>query len=551
MKTFVVFSLIVLSAAFVSSAQPRRGDKNSKLAVLLAYKPNSEIKTKDKTNNKTWTYEIDESASDETKNDELLTKLITERFATRLMPHEIKDNKPLRRSVKTVKRENNNHDDFDSHQSHEDSVEADPAEIVEVSKENEKKICYKNTYKNVLNAFESALKNQIENYKKCVCQKKKDVTTTTAATTTTTSTTEAAPKFRLKSKDPGTEENDADDNDQVISSALEDKNNIVCFHKQHAFHLTKLLDLIPCQSTDEPRPEIEEVNEESVKRAERNNVRKYQESDEDSIEIDVAQIASKPKTTTSKPVRKLSKSADSNDDKDKLNQQILALVKDHLSSRKSRKTADEKVHNKQTSPKKIIIKAKAITNDEESEDENASEESVEEFGEQELMRHLQELFLKYKIGSDETFPMQSDEHSAKSASSMSLQKFASKSSTLKNEVSESSDESTEKSIKLKSRKFEKMRHQLEETSRKSSSNRDGVASNRSDNIQRKSYRSSSRTKANEDAAHPVEAKNVSRTANDKKLKKSPRTSTNDRSSSEIAKKVSTFARGKSSSRKNE
>lgn len=554
MKTFITFSLIVLMAVFASSAQPKRSYKNSNLAVMLAYRPNSEIRTKDKTNNKTSTYTIDdeEKISEESVNDKLLSSLIKDRFAKRLRPET---------SGKTVKRENNNHDDtnedthgFESHESHEESVEADPAEIVEVSKENEKKICYKNTYKNVLNAFESALKNQIENYKKCVCQKKKNVTTTTEAATTVPSSTEPPRRQKLGLNGPAmaSDENDVDDNQEVISSALEDKNNIVCFHKQHAFHLTKLLDLIPCQqSTDEPQPEIEEGNDEPVRRSERNNVQKFKESDSESVEIDVAQFTSKPKTTTLKPLRK------SDDESDNLNQKILALLKDHFRSRKSRQeTAAEKVHIKQSSPRKITIKAKAITKDEESEDKNASEESAGEFAGEEFVKQLQALFLKYKIGSDETFPMQSDEHFTESTSSMPLPKHAKKSHTVKNAVSESSDESTENSIKLKSGRSEKMRQQPKESSRKSSSNRSSTNANSIDNHQRKSYRSSPRTKANDDAVHPIETKNVSRNVNNNGKKsdsvaKSTRTSSNNRSSPDLAKKVSDFARGKSSSKKNQ
>lgn len=554
MKVFIVISLTILLSLCVESAQPiKRGDsKNSNLAVVLAYRPNTEIRTRDKTSNKSWTYDIDNESA-ETVNEELLEALIQDRFAKRFMT----DDK------KFVKRENAKDD---SHETHEDVDVNEPIEIVD------KKACYKNTYQNVLTAFESALKSQIDNYKKCVCQKK---TTTTTTTTTTTEAPTPAPRNLSEEKlDLG--------NEETILSAMNNRDDIICFHKQHAFMLNKLLDKIPCKenAAAPDQTDLKEFKGATKKRAERNNIPRHHESESESVEIDVSELTPRPQSTTSKPSKAATakgskKSVD--EDENNLNEKILAFLKDHMGAGKDEKTVQKKSTKVQTAPKKIKIKPRQV--------EQIEEES-EEISHQVFLEQLQEMIAKYQPESDETFPLQSGEHSAESTSRLSTRQSPKKSSaSSRNAVAEHSDESTEAFIRLKSRKLEKERLQLSENARKSSSTANHVNvidDNSIDSHPKKSYRNSprttvpksstvrsstartttsrstssrasskpasSRTSTDDERDYSSEEKDVQTShhkKNSQKNAKSSRTSFDDRLAADLAKKISDFARGKS------
>lgn len=533
---------MVLLTLGAESAQPmKRGDKKSKLAVMLAYRPNSEIKTRDRNNN-SWTYKVEDESSDEDVNEQLLEDLIKDKFAKRV------------NGRKPVKRENLNDDECDSQ-------EVDVAKIVELGGESDKKTCYKNTYKNVLTAFEKALKSQIENYKKCVCKKK------TPTTTTTTTPTSAAPTTETDLLGRNLSDEDGDvisiGNENEIESALDHKDDIICFHRQYAFMLNKLLDRIPCASNNSGQNSMEQFNGDPVKRSERNNkfVEEYRDLDDDeSVEIDVSEVTRKstttlkPKTTTvkpkttSKPFKKHSKAKKTQNAEEKLNDEILATLAEHFKSKKVEKSVEKRSQKKlRMTPKKITIKQREIRQSEESEEKTAPEES-QEISQQQFIQQLQELFQKYQVESDETFPLQSDEHSAESTSALPPRK-SSKKSSAKNAVAESSDESIEAAIKLKNRKLEKERHQSSAAARKIPASRglSHITHNSIDNSPKKSYRSSPR--ADDEANHSAEDENVRRNLNSHKkphrTAKSSRTPADDRLAADFAKKISDFARSKS------
>jgi hypothetical protein len=555
MNILIALSAIVFLAITVESAQPmRREDKNSNLAVMLAYRPNSEIRSRDLKNNKSWTFKVAESEeeneeSDGNVNNELLEALIKDKLAKRFNPSEVDDRR-------TVKRENKNRDGSESLEN-----ASNEAKVVEL----EKKVCYKNTYKNVLNAFEEALKSQIENYKKCVCQKKKDsTTTTTTEVTIKDSVLENAHQRNFSDEDEGNDENNSKvsiNNDQAIETALDHQDDIICFHRQYAFMLNKLLDHIPCKKNkraENPPNPVEKFQGASVKREERNNnfIEDFDE-ESDSVEIDVSEITSpKPKAiTTVKPTKKVLKTKSEKFNQEKINEQVMAILKEHLGSSTTEKPAVKRSQKKhetttkqQLSPKKITIKAKQV------EDEEESKEESKEFAQQEFVAQLQELFQKYQVTPEETFPLQSEEHHAERTSSLPLRKPAKK-SPIRNTVNESSDESTEASVKLKNRKLEKERVQLRENSRKAPTSRssainhntiaDDRATRNDNNITKKSYRTSPRT--NDTRNNSAEDENVRRSSNNaKKSGKSSRPSNDSRLASDLAKKVSDFARGKSS-----
>lgn len=590
MKVFFSFvSLTILLSLGVESAQPmkRVDNKNSNLAVMLAYRPNSEIRTRDKSNNKSWTYEIDNhNESAEIVNEQLLEALIQDRFAKRFMV----DDK------KFAKRENAKDEYLESHESH----DIDDAKIVEVQNDNDdKKTCYKNTYKNVLNAFESALKSQIENYKKCVCQKK-----TTSPTTTTTTTEASTPAAKEREDDPKLSLG----NEDTLISALNNRDDIICFHKQHAFMLSKILERIPCKEKRVSEPvdqtDMKEFNGKAVKRAGRNNndfTQKHQdlEAESESVEIDVSEMTPKPVKAA---VINANKKSDENDS---LNEKILALLKEHLSSSKNGKSIAKKPQEVQASPRKIKIRPRQVVKVEESEETEVVEES-EEISQQEFMEQLQELFHKYQPQSDETFPLQSGEHSTESTPRVHSRKSSKKSKSKntdaesrnvdvgsrnadvgsRNAVAESSDESTEAVVKLKNRKLETERLQLSKNARKtaSTSNRiNSIDDNSIDSNPKKSYRNSPRStssgttstvrsstsrtsttrsnlsrtsgrsttsrapaRTDDETSDSVEEQNVQRNnaKNSKKVSKTSRPSFDDRLAADFAKKISDFARGK-------
>lgn len=553
MRAIITFALVILLALCADSAQPiKRGDRNSNLAVMLAYRPNSEIRSRDKSNNKSWTYNIeDEKDSVNSVNDQLLEALIKDKFAKRFNLNEVDERK-------TVKRENA---DCDSESS--ESLENNEAKIVQLGTKNEKKTCYKKTYKNVLNAFEQALKSQIENYKKCVCQKKVSPPATEAPTTTQASEPSDIGQRNLSDEDED-DSKVAIDNEDAMLSALDDKDGVICFHHQHAFMLKKILDRIPCaKPKDELEPEMEaDFNGEPVKRAERNNnvIAKQQAiagESEESLEIDISEITQKPTATTAKPSRIAMKEVEKSND-DKLNEKILAVLEEHFKLSRNEKLIEKNSQKTlRTSPKKITIKGKQVQDEEKN-----PQEETEEVSQQEFMKQLQDLFKKYQVASDETFPMQSGERFVESTPRMPPNKSSNKLTTSKTVV-ESSDESTEAAFKLKSRKLKRERLQIGENTRKSASSRiNAISHNNIDNDSKvnfsstsnspkKSYRSSSRSsvRVNEKSSNIAEKENVSKTYIAKKshrVTRSTRPPVDGRLASDFAKKISDFARGKSS-----
>lgn len=598
MKVIVAFSLIAFLAISAESAQPgnRHTDKHSNLSVLLAYRPNSEVHMKDKTNNKSWTYKIEDESS-EVVNEELLEALIKEKFARRFSPNEIDERR-------TVKRENANASDWpESNESPEtDDTPAQVVEAVDVDEKDEKKICYKSTYDKVLKAFQKSLKNQIEEYKKCVCDKKKPTTTTAAPTTTTTE--EASIVIHGRNMPNQQDDRMNANNEDELQKAINNSSDFVCIHSQYAFMLKELLKKLPCNNTA-PQPsrnEFDEFNGGDVRREGRNNKIEQELDESESVEIDISEVTQKPKSSVKSSVKSSPKtspksssksspksspksstkaSPEPTDDEEILNEKIMAVLKDHM---KSKKLQSQRA-KKQTSPKKITIRPREVAQEES--DENVTAEESEEFTQKHFIKKLSELFNQYQIESDETFPMQSGEYSAESTSSLPPRKSSKRppvKSAAVSTVSEDSDESYEAVIKRKTRADEKMRHQLKESSRKdakvrtaatstittsrstssrsdaspsssrsaasrsaSSSNRSTVGTSAHNRLDapttKKSYRSTPRT--DEAADNSVEAQHVPRSHHAKKpQRKNSRTSADDRLAADLAKKISDFARGK-------
>lgn len=585
MKILVAFSLVVLSAV-LSAESAHRGDKNANLAVMLAYRPNSEIRMKDK--DRSWVYKVGgESESHENINAELLEELIKERYAER-----------VGNERKTVKRENVCENCGGST---EESEEIEEAKVVEV--ENQNATCKQNVYNKVLSELQKALKSEIKNYKKCVCQKKPTTTTTTEAPEI-----EEAEDANLESREIHLDDDEEDqglgaavNNEQELEDALKNKGkDIICFPRQYAFMLNKLLKRVPCNKTDDGNsksdqkptkfditPAFQQEDFEETPRAERNN-KKYKNSE--SIEIDVsdfkpsskpttvrarsttarprttastARSTTTPKVVVSKPVKKPSKSKNQIEIQPepqdlKLSDKILEIIKEHEANKQKPVSSKKKRH--QAPPKKIVVKPKEIPAEEE-----ASTENFEEFSEQQFAAKLQELFKKYQIESDETFPMQSREHSLESTSPVPSRKLVKKAAEGRNHVAEASDESTEGSFKLKARNAEKARHSSREGARKagsgagrsasagkpnkidtgSSGKRTGSSKPVSD--AKKSYRTSTRSE-DESNRSEAEAAHVPR-SHDKashRVRKNARAHVDHQAAADFAKKISDFARGKSS-----
>ncbi|CAG9802926.1 unnamed protein product [Chironomus riparius] len=530
MKVLIITSLVlfVISAAY--SAQPsRRNDKNSNLAVMLAYRPKSEIQTKDN-NNKSWNYRItdDKNAStEEALNKKLMDLLTKENLAKYLSDFNDKETRNNKRSTVSS-----------CSSSFESTESIDDAKIVEINKQKEdKKSCYKDTYKNVLNAFEEALRSQIQDYKKCVCQKKHKTTTTT-----TTSTTTEAPQESDEDLN-GADGRAFEDspiligNDTEIASAIDHPEDIICFHKQYAFMLKKLLDRIPCKAPQLSSPSsLEEFNNEAGnKRNERHNV---QSNESESIELDVSKITQKP---TTKENNKLNR--EKIDSEDDLKELILGVLKEHL------KLKEEKVIKKITTTTPITI-------EESDEDVDNHEKFIEK---------LKQLFQDLE-SEENSFPVRQNKFNDDSTASMSSRKFTKKSNVkpaifdqsdelrkhkqsksrknLTNEiprrstVSEDSDESTETSFKVKNSKFEKQYLKAKEYLReqdKSSSKLSTV----SDDKSRKSYRTSARSGDNETNHNSYEEHATKETP---KKSKNSSTLNDDRLANDLAKAISDLAR---------
>ncbi|CRK91087.1 CLUMA_CG004775, isoform A [Clunio marinus] len=535
MKLIVIFSLVVLfSSLNANSAEviKRSNDKKDNLAVMLTYRPNSEIRTRDKVTNKSWTYKLNEEDSDEGINQQLLDALIKEKFAKRYRPDLDK---------RTVKRENPSDDEFDE----DSSDQVDDAKIVEVENGNDKKTCYKSTYKNVLDAFESALKSQIDNYKKCVCQKKS--TTTTTTTTSTTPSPESS-EFNARALVSTEEDHDEEDeekehkilndnNENELKAAINHKDDIVCFHRQYAFMLTKLLDRIPCDAAKKKQQMNPSMLPEFSRGSKKRHERQQHINEDNSMEEDIATV--KQSAKTAKKSVKLNKTKT---DTDKLNEQILAVLKEHLGLKKNEKSIVKKSSKKQISPKKITIKTKEFKKDNE-EDFDDEDDFENDFSQKQFLDKLKEVFNKYQSKTDDTFPMQSGEHSDESTSSMPVQKSVQK-STVKRTVSESSDESTEASFRIKNRKAEKERHQVKENIRKTSTTSSASSKRNNSHSKKKSYRNSPRN--DDERSSSIETEDVRRNHNfNSKKSKHSRSSYDDRSANDFAKKISDFARSNS------
>lgn len=393
MKIFVgnfsLFLIISLSIALIDSAQPSMRRSEAKKAVLLAYKPNSEIQTKDE-NNKSWTYKIpgNELNASEELNRKLMELFVEQKLKN--MPKNKRDNH-MRQTVST---------------SSESIEEIDDAKVVEVKNE-DKKTCYKNTYKNVLNAFEDALKSQIHNYKKCACQKKLSTTTSTTTTTTTTEApSEESPEADFEGRSLG--------NAGELEAAIDHPDDVVCFHKQYAFMLNKLLDTIPCKKAEIISPADDgEYHGETKSRNERQSPRQ-----------------------------------NNIDENDGLKDQIKAIMKEYLSTKKVTTTTTSTT----TTPKPMSMSI---------EDEISDEEK--------FFEKLRRLFQQLET-DDPTFPVSKNKSTqSQSAVAVPLQKSPRKAAARKYRrtssgshehrqpkvdanrkvVTEHSDESTESTFKLK------------------------------------------------------------------------------------------------------
>lgn len=402
MKFFTVnmVILILIVAIEAESARIRRNEgskKKSNLAVMLAYKPNSEIRTKDDHVNTWTTYRVknenDRNVSEEELNKKLLDILVKQKFGNY--------------EAKTINKKRH----ISSCESNET---IDDAKVVEVKKD-----CYKNTYKNVLNAFEEALKSQIQSYKKCVCQKKH------STTTTTTSTSTIAPRAASSEEEKNVNLN----NDQELALAIDNSNDVICFHKQYAFMLEKLLDQIPkCQEEQQQQMQLdlEVFGGDAKKRKERHNVKEINASE-------------------------------SSENAAELKDQIMDILKEYLSAKKR-----ENVKAPTTTTTTQLPLSKI--------------ESEENLNEEKFFEKLRNLFHQLE-SDDETFPVPKNNRSThiESAASVSSSKFPKKSSndakarksrrTEIRTVTEHSDESTETSIKLKKGKFGKKHSTSEELSR--------------------------------------------------------------------------------------
>lgn len=260
MKVLVITSLLLLVIVnSVDSAQPARRSDSS-VALILTQKPKRQIDYR-------LSSDVDESSQElNMKLLDLLSKKNIDKYFNNAETKNSKRNAiPCTSSLESDESDGGNKED--------------------------KKSCYKNTYKNVLNAFEEALKSQIHDYKRCVCQKKR-------ATTTTTTTTEE-PNSPSEEKDGAaplelSEEREGDPKNNLygkaspsVQSSEDDPDGYYCFHKQHLKMIKELLHLIPCPRVDLQAPaDMEEFNDEDGNtRNERHN-----KHSEESFELDATTI---------------------------------------------------------------------------------------------------------------------------------------------------------------------------------------------------------------------------------------------------------------------
>ena len=529
MKVLIVFTVIVFLAAS-ESAQPKHASKNEKLAVLIPYRENSEIQSKDLMNKKSWTYKVSGKKSNENIGNDLLESMIMKKVMRKYS--EIEDKK-------TVKRDNNQDNNENSN-----SEDCDDAKVVAI----EKKTCYKNTYKNVLSAFEEALKSQIESYKKCVCQKKKQSKSTNITEVSTTESSVRPKDFEDEEYEEnyGVETAQPDNNDSnekaahpdntnlnvsnsdlLVQQALNHQEDIICFHRQYAFMLNKLLDQIPCKKHKRSETPLQKI----VKHVERKNnfIEEYRDIDDgsESVEINVDDVSSpkpKPITTTTEKSSRKSNIQTQKSSQENLNEKFFNFLKENLSSLtttlkpegfKVKSVQKDSSHKRLVkSPKKLTFKSRKVEEKYESDEVQESKE----LSQQQFMQQFMELFQKYQTTTDETFPLQSDERAVESSSFLPPRKHAKKTS-VRSTVNENSDESTEAFVKLKKRKVEKEPAKSVEISRKS-------RNSSQDNDQRDSFAE------DDDFVQTSKDKEHSRSSHDRRI------------SDDIAKKVSNFARGK-------
>ncbi|KAG5684911.1 hypothetical protein PVAND_014121 [Polypedilum vanderplanki] len=537
MKIIIPVSLLIVLLVAVSNANSSQNERNKSyknLAVMLAYKPNSEITTKDERNKK-WTYKINHAQSDENSGEELNKKLMN--FLKQQKLAKYFDDKT------TVKRDNRDATAVVSSSS--SMCEASNEDNIADAKIVQKHSCYNDTYENVLGAFEEALKSQIRSYKKCVCQQK----TTTSTTSTTTTTTTEAPKENNNNNRLNTvgqrgidDDNDSDETapsgtsiEKELVSASKHPDDIICFHKQYAFMLNKLLDYIPCERKSEVKnlpSSIEDYNGVKIVRNERNNVPISNESLE-SIELDVSSIETQ---------RAVSKKADSETD---LRELILAALKEHLNAKK------ESINKKKTTT------TTTTTLSPDSEEEDIVNET-------EFLEKLKKLFQELE-NEEKSFPMSNGKSYDERTTSMSSQKSSSKKSKTFNEitndfrknkqqlgrktrksqygnslVSEDSNESTETSIKLKNSRVEKQHNKVKENLRENSKNHFTSALAAIKNSS--SYRTASRSSANADIKKHRNSIEEKETENTKMFTENSSTYDDDRLARDLAKTISDYAR---------
>ncbi|CAO1328122.1 unnamed protein product [Diamesa hyperborea] len=432
----------------------RKADPN--MALLMAFTSKNKSKLPLSSSKKSFTYKIDTSESDELqKKNKQNMKLIQSLIKNGHVEYLKMDQKTKR----------DNHKDYHSNSSEDHSIES--IELMR-SVKSSKKSCYKDVYTNVLEAFQTALKKEIAEYKKCLCKKNKTMTTTTMATTTTSTTTPMSIE-ELFDNDTNDERNTDNEDEQAIGRALENPSDVICMHKKYAIMLNKFLDAMHCNqdktTTEEPMLRVHETKGKEGRRHERNNEKVAQRAD--TLEAVV------------------SNNAELKSSKDKPTEAIMQLFKQlHEFENK----------NKQYQSQGSIVSGNNIQKRTDVDSISASEISMsnededDEILNQRLLQQLKALFQEYELsqdnGEDETF-LQSNE----SASGSIVQRSAKKSNR-KTAVQEDSTESTEATVILKKHKNETKSTQLKENIRKSNT------SNASDSPARNSNRKHSNRNEN-------------------------------------------------------
>lgn len=191
--------------------------------------------------------DIDETEDVNAKkiNKQMIKQLLESGFATKFNKP-IEDRSPKNTKYIKIKRDN-------KEESYEVSGDLeDPIQLLEVIQTPFKKDCYKNIYKNVLEAFESALKIQMEDYKDCMCDGKNNGSRSYSESSNdniTLTTTTLSPTI-------GEQYSDRDD--VLDEFAVRDGENgpnkedeVICFNKKFAIILKDLLKSYNLSDTQE------------------------------------------------------------------------------------------------------------------------------------------------------------------------------------------------------------------------------------------------------------------------------------------------------------